>query len=52
VTVRSAFATRIARSSVTVVSDSFNRANSGSLGSADTGQAWSLLAGTFGITSN
>lgn len=37
----------------TVVSDSFNRADSStSLGSADTGQAWTALVGTWGITSN
>lgn len=34
-----------------VVSDTFNRPD-GSLGVADTGQVWSLLAGTLGIVSN
>lgn len=35
-----------------VVSDSFNRADAASLGSADTGQAWTAHVGTWGITSN
>lgn len=37
----------------TLVSDSFNRANSTtSLGTADTGQTWIGITGTFGISSN
>jgi len=37
----------------TAVSDAFTRANSTSvLGNADTGQAWSVLSGTWGIDSN
>ena len=32
------------------VSDSFDRADSASLGTADTGQAWSNVAGSFGIS--
>jgi hypothetical protein len=36
-----------------LVFDSFNRADSAStLGNADTGQAWSAVVGTWGITSN
>ena len=36
-----------------IVSDSFNRANNAlSLGSADTGQPWSAVVGTWGISSN
>lgn len=34
-----------------IVSDSFNRAD-GSLGTADTGQAWAVSSGTWGIVSN
>lgn len=37
----------------TLVSDAFNRADSTtSLGTADTGQTWTALAGTWGISSN
>ena len=32
--------------------DSFNRANSGTLGTADSGQAWSNATGGLGVTSN
>jgi hypothetical protein len=36
-----------------LISDSFNRADSSSsLGNADTGQAWTALRGTWGISSN
>ena len=36
-----------------VILDSFNRADSGSLGNTDTGQAWSVTTGSaFGIASN
>lgn len=36
-----------------LVSDSFNRADSAlTLGNADTGQAWSVLSGTWGVNSN
>lgn len=36
-----------------LVSDTFSRAdNASSLGSADTGQAWTALAGTWGISGN
>lgn len=37
---------------VASITDSFNRANSGTLGTADTGQAWTTHAGTFSIVSN
>lgn len=41
------------RFSSAVVSDTFTRADSAvSLGSADTGQAWTAVVGTWGITSN
>lgn len=36
----------------TLVSDSFNRANSASLGNADSGQTWTQLQGTHEIVSN
>ncbi len=35
-----------------VVSDSFNRADAAVLGNAETGQAWTIGAAAFGITSN
>ena len=35
-----------------IVSDNFLRGTSASLGTADTGQAWEMLGGTFGIDSN
>jgi hypothetical protein len=34
------------------VTDSFNRANAGTLGTADTGQTWALLSGSAAIVSN
>lgn len=34
------------------VYDSFDRADLGSLGNADTGQAWEVLSGTWGISAN
>lgn len=46
-------ARRKRRGESVVVFDSFTRANSAvSLGTADSGQAWSALSGTWGITSN
>lgn len=38
--------------SALLVSDAFNRANASVIGTADTGQIWSNLQGTFGISSN
>ncbi|WP_107995765.1 hypothetical protein [Trichococcus paludicola] len=35
-----------------IVSDNFLRGTSASLGTADTGQIWGILGGTFGIDSN
>lgn len=37
---------------ITSVTDSFTRANAGTLGTADTGQAWTALGGTWSIASN
>lgn len=44
---------KIVRLPGTIVSDTFTRADSTTtLGNAETGQAWSALAGTWGISSN
>jgi hypothetical protein len=39
-------------SSGIVISDSFNRPDALALGNTDTGQAWQVLAGTWGISAN
>lgn len=43
----------VKRAGASSITDSFNRANSTTtLGNTDTGQAWTVLAGTWGISSN
>lgn len=40
------------RRAVAGITDTFNRANSTTLGSAETGQAWSYYGGVWGVSSN